>query len=148
MIKDILNAFKAKTAPTLAQGDARIALATLMVRLARTDGDYAQVEIATIDRVLQKRFDLDDAATKALRTQAEELETQAPDTVRFTRVIKEAVPYEERDAVLQALWAVVLSDGHRDDDEHGLMRLVSNLLGINDRDSAFARQRAEKSSAP
>ncbi|MBL4749895.1 MAG: TerB family tellurite resistance protein [Amylibacter sp.] len=144
MIKDILNAFMAKKAPPLTPDDARIALAALMVRLARTDGDYAQVEISTIDRVLQKRFDLDDAATKALRVKAEELETQAPDTVRFTRAIKETVPYEERAAVLQALWAVVLSDGHRDDDEHGLMRLVSNLLGINDRDSAFARQRAAK----
>ena len=144
MIKDILNAFKAQKAPPLAPDDARIALAALMVRLARTDGDYAQVEISTIDRVLQKRFDLDDAAAKALRAKAEELETQAPDTVRFTRAIKETVPYEERAAVLQALWAVVLSDGHRDDDEHGLMRLVSNLLGINDRDSAFARQHAAK----
>jgi uncharacterized tellurite resistance protein B-like protein len=144
MIKDILNAFKTKKAPPLASDDARIALAALMVRLARTDGDYAQVEITMIDRVLQKRFGLDEAATKALRAKAEELETQAPDTVRFTRAIKEAVPYEERAAVLQALWSVVLSDGHRDDDEHGLMRLVSNLLGINDRDSAFARQRAAK----
>ncbi len=144
MIKDILSAFKAKKAPPLAPDDARIALAALMVRLARTDGDYAQVEITMIDRVLQKRFDLDEAATKALRIEAEELETRAPDTVRFTRAIKDAVPYEERAAVLQALWAIVLADDHRDDEEHGLMRLVSNLLGINDRDSAFARQRAQK----
>lgn len=144
MLKDILKAFQAKTAPSLNPDDARLALAALMVRLARTDGDYAQVEIAMIDRVLQKRFDLDDTATKALRSEAETLEIQAPDTVRFTRTLKDAVPYEERAGIVQALWAVVLSDGQRDDDEHGFMRLVANLLGVNDRDSAFARQRAQK----
>jgi len=134
----------AKTAQPLNSDDARIALAALMVRIARTDGDYAQIEITTIDRMLQKRFNLDAQAATALRQQAEDLEAQAPDTVRFTRTIKESVPYEERAAVIQALWAVVLSDGHRDDEEHGLMRLLANLLGINDRDSAFARQRAQK----
>jgi len=38
---------------------------------------------------------------------------------------------------------VVLADGHRDNDENSLMRLVVNLLGVNDRNSALARQRAE-----
>jgi len=136
--------FKSETIETLDADDARIALAALMVRLARTDGDYADIEITMIDRMLAKRFDLEDSAARALRTEAEELETQAPDTVRFTRLIKEAVPYEDRSGVLEALWAVVLADGHNDHEEHGLMRLVANLLGINDRDSAFARQNAQK----
>ena len=144
MIKDILNAFRARDVTPLTPDDARLALAALMVRIARTDGDYAQAEIAMIDRVLSKRFDLDaDAATK-LRIEAEQLETDAPDNVRFTRVIKDAVPYEERSGIVQALWSVVLSDGQRDDDENAFMRLVANLLGVNDRDSAFARQEALK----
>lgn len=144
MLKDILKAFQAKITPALTPQDARIALAALMVRIARTDGDYAQVEIAMIDRVLQNHFNLDAAHAKALRIEAEEVETHAPDTVRFTRVIKDAIPYEERTAVIEALWAVVLADGHRDADENGFMRLVANLLGVNDRDSAFARQHAQK----
>lgn len=143
MIKDILKAFQAKTPAPLSIDDARISLAALMVRLAKTDGDYASVEISMIDRVLSKRFELSDQAAIALRAEAEELEAQAPDNVRFTRVIKEAVPYEERSGVVEALWSVVLSDGKRDDDEHGFMRLVASLLGVNDRDSAFARQRAQ-----
>lgn len=144
MIKDILKAFQSNKAPTLSTDDARVALAALMVRLARTDGEYAQVEISVIDRVLSKRFALDANAAMALRNEAEELEAQAPDNVRFTRVIKDAVPYEERSAIVEALWSVVLSDGQRDDDEDGFMRLIANLLGVNDRDSAFARQRAQQ----
>ena len=37
--------------------------------------------------------------------------------------------------------AVVLADGERADEEDALLRLVANLLGVNDRDSALARQR-------
>jgi uncharacterized tellurite resistance protein B-like protein len=43
--------------------------------------------------------------------------------------------------ILQALWAVALADGNRDADEDALIRLVTRLLGISDKDSAIARQR-------
>lgn len=144
MIHTILKIFKSETVQILSTDDAGIALAALMVRLARTDGDYADIEISMIDRMLSRQFNLDENAAQALRTAAEDLESQAPDTVRFTRIIKDSVQYEERSAVVEALWAVVLADGHHSDDEHGFMRLVANLLGVNDRDSAFARQNAQK----
>jgi len=124
--------------------DSRLALAALMVRIARADHDYAPEEVATIDRVLANRYGLNASETAALRTEAEALEQRAPDTVRFTRAIKEAVPYEDRNAVVESLWRVVLADGRRDDDENSFLRLVANLLGVNDRDSAFARQKAQK----
>jgi uncharacterized tellurite resistance protein B-like protein len=63
--------------------------------------------------------------------------------VRFTSAIKDAVPYEDRIGVIEALWEVVLADGVRDEHEDALLRLVSKLLGINDRDSALARQRVD-----
>jgi uncharacterized tellurite resistance protein B-like protein len=63
--------------------------------------------------------------------------------VRFTRLIKAAVPYEEREAVIEALWQVALADGIAAD-ERGFLRLVANLCGVSDRDSGLARQRAER----
>jgi uncharacterized tellurite resistance protein B-like protein len=89
------------------------------------------------------RYGLSPFEAAALRREAETLEGQAPDTVRFTRSIKDAVDYEDRAAVVEALWDVVLADGMRDDEEDGLIRLVASLLGVNDRDSALARQRVE-----
>ena len=71
------------------------------------------------------------------------LEEQAPDTVRFTRAIKDAVPLEERMGVIEALWAVALADGKRDDNEDALLRLIAPLLGINDRDSNLARLKVQ-----
>ena len=67
---------------------------------------------------------------------------EAPDTVRFTRAIKDAVAYEDRRAVVQAAWSVVLADGARAEEENALMRLIASLLGVSDVDSALARQAA------
>ena len=132
----LLRTLFAPAPPRLAEPDARLALAALLVRVARSDGYYAATEIAHIDRILMQRHALPAGAAAALRTEAEALETEAPDTVRFTRALKAAVPVEDRTALVEALWVVALSDGSRDADEDRLLRLVSNLLGLTDVESA------------
>ena len=118
------------------------AMAALMVRIAKSDDDYSATEISRIDAVLSLLYKLSVDQAANLRQTAEALEAEAPDTVRFTRAIKEEVPYEERFDVVRALWQVVLADGARDAEEDALMRLLASLLGVNDRDSALARQQA------
>ena len=119
-------------------------MAALLVRIARADGAYERDEISRIDKLLTKRYGLGPFEVSKLRADAELLESEAPDTVRFTRAIKDAVPYEERAGVVEDLWQIVLADGERDHEEDALMRLVAPMLGVNDRDSAHARQRAER----
>lgn len=143
MFGDLIRRLVDPEPAPLPDPDARLALAALLVRIARSDDMYAESEIDRIDRILVRRYDLSPFEAARLRGQAESLEQEAPDTVRFTRAIKEAVPYEHRSAVVEALWAVVLADGVRDDEEDSMIRLVANLLGVNDRDSALARQRVE-----
>ena len=141
MFADLLRRLSAPEPEPLPDPDARRALGALLVRIARSDGDYARDEAARIDRILATRYGLSPWEATALRGEAETLESEAPDTVRFTRAIKDAVAYEERAAVIEALWDVVLADGARDHEEDALIRLVAPLLGVNDRDSALARQR-------
>ena len=143
MFADFLKRLTAPQPEPLPDADARLALTALLVRIARADGLYHDSEVARIDRVLAHRYGLGPFEAAALRRQAETLEGEAPDTVRFTRAIKDAVPFEERSAVIEALWELALADGARDEEEDALIRLVANLLGINDRDSALARQRVE-----
>ncbi|GHG90554.1 tellurite resistance TerB family protein [Pseudodonghicola xiamenensis] len=142
MLQDFLSRLIQPTPAPLDDGDARLALTALLVRVARADDDYAETERDRIDRIVAARYGLSPFEVAHLRREAEELEKQAPDTVRFTRAIKEAVPYEARRAVIEAAWSVALADGSRDDEEDALLRLVANLLGVNDRDSALARQKA------
>ncbi len=121
--------------------ESRVALAALMVRISRSDGSYSALERRRIDATLMRQYRLDPAGAAALRAEAERLEEAAQDTVQFTRLVKEAVPYEEREGIVEALWRVSAADGINAD-EHGLMRLVANLLGVSDVDSGLARQRA------
>jgi len=141
MFADLLNRLFQPEPDPLDDGDARLALTALLVRVARSDGDYAASEIIRITRIIEARYALSHAEAETLRMDAETLESEAPDTVRFTRAIKDAVPYEDRVAVIEALWQVALADGERESHEDSLLRLVSNFLGISDRDSALARQR-------
>ena len=121
--------------------DAQAALAAILVRIARADDNYAAEEQQMITNVLKTRYLLSDADARNLKENAEALEERAPDTVRFTKIVKNAVPYEDRIGVVEALWRVALADGSRDYEEDGFIRLVVKLLGVNDRDSGLARQK-------
>jgi uncharacterized tellurite resistance protein B-like protein len=143
MIKDLLRRLTAPEPEPLPYDDARLALAALLVRIARSDGDYEGIEIDRIDALLAARYGLSPFEAARLRTEAEALEAEAPDTVRFTRAIKEAVPYDDRVRVVEALWDIVLADGMRDHEEDAILRLVAPMLGVGDRDSNIARQRVE-----
>ena len=136
------NLFSSKTLGQTDQIDEKQAMAALMVRIAKSDDDYAQAECERIDAILMILYHLSLEEASTLRNQAEKLEATAPDTVRFTRTIKEAVPYEKRFEVVRTLWQVVFADGERDHEEDALMRLLASLLGVNDRDSAIARRQA------
>ncbi|MCZ0812003.1 MAG: TerB family tellurite resistance protein [Pseudomonadota bacterium] len=144
MFADLINRLTGAAPEQLDSLDARRALTALLVRVARSDSHYAATEIIRIDRIISTRFGLDKDEAETLRVEAEQLESEAPDTVRFTRAIKDAVPYEDRVGVIEALWDVALADGARDQDEDALVRLVSNLLGVSDMDSAKARQRVDQ----
>lgn len=119
------------------KSDTPLALAALMVRLARSDGAYDAEEKTAIEAALEARYG--DGA--ALLARAEKAEAEALDSHQFTRLVRDAVAHEDRGAVLEDLWAVVLADGERDAHEDALMRQFAALLHISDRDAAEARKR-------
>ena len=141
MFAQLLNRLTVDKPAQLADADTRLALTGLLVRLAKSDGDYALAEQQRIMSIIQARYGLSGSDAQILKLQAEELEKEAPDTVRFTRAIKDAVAYEDRIAVVEALWTVALADGERDDEEDALLRMVVSFLGVSDIDSNLARQR-------
>ncbi|MEM6887213.1 MAG: TerB family tellurite resistance protein [Pseudomonadota bacterium] len=145
MFADFLKRLTQPEPDALPDEDARLALTALLVRIARADNEYSDREKNRIDQINTTRYGLGPGAAGALRAEAEALEAEAPDTVRFTRAIKEAVPYEDRCSVVRALWAVVLADGERAQEEDALVRMASNFLGVSDRDSALARQQVDTS---
>ena len=140
MFGELLKRLTQPEPEMLPDEDARLALTALLVRIARADHEYSEGEKVRIDKINACRYSLGPGAVSALRQEAEQLEAEAPDTVRFTRAIKDAIPYEDRLSVIKAMWEVVLADGERAKEEDALLRMVTSFLGISDRDSNLARQ--------
>lgn len=125
----------------LAPDDAEVAVAALLVRVARADDHYHAAERRRIDQVLGQLHGLGPVDAAERRAVAEMIEAEAPDTVRFTRLIKDRVSLEDRVSIIGAMWDISLADNHRAAHEDTAIRLVSGLLGVTDRDSAIQRQR-------
>ncbi len=141
MLKNILKIFNGEDLITLEKDDARLAITALMIRVARSDNNFSEEELLNIKKLIQQRFKINSVDSNKLVEEAKLLEDQAPDTVRFTKSIKEAVAFEDRSALVEDLWSIVLTDNYRDANEDALIRTVVSLLGVSDKESALARQK-------
>lgn len=117
------------------------AIAAILVEAARADGVYLQDERATIEHILTERFGLDPAAAARVRTAGEEAQAEATDIVRFTRVLKDAIPHEDRIQIIEAVWRVIFADEDQEAHEANLVRRLCGLLYVPDREAGLARQR-------
>ncbi|HYD72106.1 MAG TPA: TerB family tellurite resistance protein [Candidatus Binatia bacterium] len=143
MISGLLRKLAGEADAPLTQDESRVAVAALLVLAAQADHTYEEVERAQIERVLAARYGLDAATAAALRAEGEEAERVSLDIYRFTSRVKKYIPYEERAAVVEAMWRVVLADGVREQHEEALMRRVADLVGLDPRESIEARRRVE-----
>lgn len=128
--------------PEDAASDLQRAVAALFVEAARADENYEASEKALIDKSLAAKFSLSPEEAAALRAKGEEAQSAATDIQRFTRRAKE-LSKEEKVALIEGLWEVILSDGERDSFEDTLMRRICGLIYVDDRVSGEARQRVE-----
>ncbi len=143
MLQRLLDLFALQPEPAAPPPPApRTVLVALLVRAARASDVEEPEQSAMIETVLQERYALAHDAQHALLREARALEARTGDTVHLTLGAKQEVALDDRPGLLTDMWRIILADGGRHENEDGLMRLVSSLLGLPDRESAFARQRA------
>ena len=123
----------APTPKPLPQPNAQVALA---------NREYLQAEVAQIDRILAATFDLKPLEAAKLRAQCEALERHAPGTPEFTKILRDEVDYSDRKALGDAMWAVAIADGRRDESEELQLLAIATALGLTDPDIATARKNA------
>ena len=117
------------------------AIATILVRAAKTDNEYTESEQILIDNLLSNQLNITLEEAQILRIKGEDLEAEINDNVQLTRIIKQDIPYEEREMLIEQLWSVVLDDNYRTPEENKFMRVLTHLFGISDVNSAKARSR-------
>ena len=117
-------------------------LAGLLVEAAMADGDLDADERAQIAVALEEQLDLtaDEVSgiiDSAVTAQADRIEIHG-----LTRAIRADADAEERIAIMERAWMVVLADGRLHDYEAQLMRRLAGLLYVDDIDSGRAAKRA------
>ncbi len=142
MFGDLLSRLFSRQPTPLPELDTKLALAALLVRAAKADGNYAVQEIGKIDRILAKTFELNPVEAAKMRATAEKLEHAAPDDDKFADAICASVDQETREGVLAALWQVALADGHRRPEEESFFQLAAAHFGVDAAAMARARDAA------
>jgi uncharacterized tellurite resistance protein B-like protein len=112
----------------------QLALAALLVEMARADFDESADEHQEIQRLLAGHFELSEAEAADLLKKAASAMDEAVCLFDFTRALHDSLDYEQKLAVVTLLWQVALSDERLDKYEEYLMRKVGDLLYISPAD--------------
>jgi uncharacterized tellurite resistance protein B-like protein len=118
-----------------------VAAAALLVEAATLDADYSEKESATIKELLQTRLALNPVQVDTLLRRAEERHGATSDLHRFTHAVKHGFSAEERVGIIEMLWEVAYADGRLHEYEANLLRRITGLIYVTDREAGAARKR-------
>jgi uncharacterized tellurite resistance protein B-like protein len=131
MFERLLSHFKSDPIVTpMAPEDAQHALGALLVRVAKADKAYLFQEIEQIDRILAERYDLNPLDAARMRASCEKLEEALPSTAEMAEIINREMPIEDREAMITAMWTIMLADGQQHSTEEHVVARASEIFGI------------------
>ncbi len=112
----------------------QIAISTLMIQTAIYDGVFDEQEKSEILELIKKYFKFNEDQKLSLFKIAMKVNDDSNDMQQFTKVLNDNLSEEEKLNIIEMLWKIIISDGHIDDYENTLIRKISGLLYISDRD--------------
>jgi uncharacterized tellurite resistance protein B-like protein len=126
VLKELREFFAADGRDATPGPDLRLAMAVLLVEVARADQTIAAGERAFAARVLEHFLELRGPPAEALLTR-EETARHANDFFAFTTVINERLARPQRIALVEQMWQLALGDGDACPEE---MQTISRLAGL------------------
>lgn len=112
----------------------QLALASLLVEMARADFDESQNEHNRITELLSEHFGLSSGEALGLLNRAREANDRAVCLFDFTRALHESLNEQQKLEVIRLLWQVAQADEKLDKYEDYLVRKVADLLYVSHRD--------------
>ncbi|MEC8660689.1 MAG: TerB family tellurite resistance protein [Pseudomonadota bacterium] len=117
-------------------------MASLMVEAAMADGELDDGERAQITRILSAQPYIDAGAVDGLIDTALSWHSERVEIHALTRSIRAETDADDRIAIIEMAWMVVLADGELHEYESQLMRRLAGLLYVDDVESGRAAKRA------
>jgi uncharacterized tellurite resistance protein B-like protein len=112
----------------------QLALAALLVEMARADFDETHDEHSLIIDLLATHYGLSSAESLELLNKARVANDKAVCLFDFTRSLRESLDAEQKKDVIRLLWQVANADNKLDKYEDYLVRKVADLLYVSDSD--------------
>lgn len=122
----------------------KLAAATLMFEVIRSDGRIDKVELIYMEEILRREFKLNEDELEELFKQAKETAHEATSLQGFTREICESWGNGKRAKLLEYLWMLALADDRIDPHERHLVRKVAGLLYLNESQIIQSRELAKR----
>jgi uncharacterized tellurite resistance protein B-like protein len=130
-LKNILMGDKAYSTNAENQEDRQqLALASLLVEMARADFDETHDEHSLIIDLLASHYDLSSAEALELLNKARAANDKAVCLFDFTRSLHKSLDAEQKKDVIRLLWQVANADEKLDKYEDFLVRKVADLLYV------------------
>ncbi len=119
-----------------------LAAAALMVEVMAADHEKDAIEIAALQRLLKKQFQLSDAAAESLFEDALQAHDSAIDYFAFTREINSQYSMAEKIQLIESLWHMAAADDDIQAVEQHVIRRIANLLHVSHGDFIAGKLKA------
>ena len=126
----------------------RLAVATLLVEIARADFEVDSSERTAIRRMLASAYGLDPGTVRSLVEEAERAVEEAVSLYEFTRRLNDELSPPEKVEIIEMLWRVAFADGRLDKYEEHLVRKAADLLYVPHRRFIRAKLKIEGEPSP
>lgn len=138
-----LFAEPAGNAEQSADENRRLAAAALLVEVARADFQQDAEEEAAMRELLCSSLSLDRVSVDALLSAASDTVDEATSLYEFTRLVNDHYSYDEKFALVSAMWQVAYADKSLNKYEEHLIRRVSELIYLTHEDFIRAKLAAK-----
>tara|TARA_R110002126_G_scaffold54099_1_gene146383 strand:- start:1663 stop:2130 length:468 start_codon:yes stop_codon:yes gene_type:complete len=123
--------------------DPQVAAAALFYHLIEADGVVVDSEKSRLREILAAEFDISMDEAVLLYHAGEAADKDAVDLYSFTSVLKKSLDETQKINLVEILWDLAYSDGHKHELEDHVIWRISELLGVPGRARVLARQRVE-----
>ena len=116
------------------------AVVVLLLRAANIDGNKDEQEIESIKKLIIKQFNYDEEKANILITSASEKEENSADLFEWSKIINDHYDLNSKKIVFSMMCEIICADGLVDPFESNLIRRLSGLLYISDKDAGAIKK--------
>ena len=117
------------------------AVVVLLLRAANIDGKKDKQEIEAIKRLIIKQFNYNEEEADILIDSASEKEESSADLFEWSKIINDHYDLDSKKIVFSMMCEIICADGLIDPFESNLIRRLSGLLYISDKDAGAIKKK-------